>query len=132
MNDFEELSKYRISRAFETIKEAEAMISNKFWNASVNRIYYSCFYAVSGLLLTKNISPSTHKGVRQMFGLHFVQNGVVSKEMAKYYNDLFDRRQSGDYDDFILFNEETSEKLLKKAKEFVSMIDSIIKNENQT
>lgn len=68
-----ELVKYRISRAYETLKEAEAMIENQFWNASINRTYYACFYAVSALLLKKGIDTSTHKGVRQMFGLHFVQ-----------------------------------------------------------
>ena len=50
---------YRINRAFETIKEAESMIENEFWNASINRIYYACFYAVSGLLLKSDIDTST-------------------------------------------------------------------------
>jgi len=126
MNDFEELIHYRITRAFETISEAETMIANNHWNASVNRIYYACFYAVSALLLTQNISPSTHKGTRQMFGLHFVQNGQIPKNLAKYFNDLFDRRQSGDYDDFIQFDESTSQQLLKTGKEFVQFIDKLI------
>lgn len=30
----DDLINYRIDRAFETIKEAEAMIENEFWNAS--------------------------------------------------------------------------------------------------
>lgn len=46
------------------------MIENEFWNASINRIYYACFYAVSGLLLKYDINTSTYKGIRQMFGLH--------------------------------------------------------------
>ena len=39
INDNNELIKYRIERSFETIREAKTMIDNKFWNASINRIY---------------------------------------------------------------------------------------------
>ena len=80
----DDLINYRIRRAFETLMEAETMVENEFWNASINRIYYACFYAISGLLLKKGVDASTHKGIRQMFGLHYVQTGLVSKELAKF------------------------------------------------
>ena len=95
----DDLVTYRINRAFETLNEADKMIENQFWNASINRIYYACFYAVSGLLLKKGVDTSTHKGIRQMFGLHYVQTGLISKEYARFFSDLYDRRQTGDYDD---------------------------------
>ncbi len=59
------LIQYRINRAFETLREAETMIEHQFWNASINRVYYACFYAVSALLLKKGVDSSTHKGLRQ-------------------------------------------------------------------
>jgi uncharacterized protein (UPF0332 family) len=80
-----DLIKYRIDRSLETLKEAKTMIGNKFWNASVNRIYYSCYYAVSALLLKKSIETNSHKGIRQMFGLHFVQEGLVAKEDGRFF-----------------------------------------------
>jgi uncharacterized protein (UPF0332 family) len=126
----DDLVNYRISRAYETLKEAEAMMENYFWNASINRIYYACFYAVSGLLLKQGIDTSTHKGIRQMFGLHYVQTGLISKEYARFFSDLYDRRQTGDYDDFVLYDEETSKKLFSIANEFVQEIDSLTKREN--
>jgi len=43
---------------------------------------------------------------------------------------LYDRRQTGDYDDFVLYDEETSIKLFSIANEFVQEIDSLIKREN--
>ena len=70
--DLEDLVQYRISRSSETLREAETMIQNNFWNAAVNRIYYSCYYAVSALLLKKGVETNSHKGIRQMFGLHFI------------------------------------------------------------
>lgn len=122
----EDLIKYRISRSLETYKEAETMIKSGFWNASVNRIYYSCYYAVSGLLLMKTIETDSHKGIRQMFGLHFVQKGLVSKEDGRFFSDLYDRRQTGDYDDFFLYDEETVLNLFKQAEGFIERIIKLL------
>ncbi len=123
----EDLIKYRIDRSLETLKEAKTMIDNKFWNASVNRIYYSCYYAVSALLLKKSIETSSHKGIRQMFGLHFVQERLVSKEDGRFFSDLYDRRQTGDYDDYVSFDKETVLQLFNQTEGFLLRIIELIK-----
>ena len=120
----QELVEYRIHKARETFNEVSLHVENKLWNTSVNRLYYACYYAVIALLVDKDIHAQTHSGVRQMFGLHYVKTGLISKDLAKYYTDLFDRRQTGDYDDFVLYNEETVLSLYKQAKGF---IDRMIK-----
>lgn len=125
--DTNDLVKFRIERSFETFKEAKAMIDNEFWNASVNRIYYSCYYGVSALLLKKNIETNSHKGIRQMFGLHFVQQGLVSKEDGRFFSDLYDRRQTGDYDDFVTYDKETVLKLYEQADGFIFRIADMIR-----
>ena len=73
------------------------------WNACVNRLYYSCFYAVSALLARDGLSSSRHTGVRSLFNRHYVRPGKVPRELARLYNDLFERRQEGDYADFVRF-----------------------------
>lgn len=124
--DINDLIQYRKSRSLDTFKEAEIMIKSGYWNASVNRIYYACYYAVSGLLLTKTIETNSHKGIRQMFGLHLVQTGLVSKEDGRFFSDLYDRRQTGDYDDFFLYDEETVLNLFNQAKGFIERIVVLI------
>jgi uncharacterized protein (UPF0332 family) len=79
------------------------------------------------LLLKKGVDSSTHKGLRQMFGLHFVQTGIVSKENGKFFSDLFDRRQTGDYDDFITFDKETALNLFSTGSDFVKEITALIR-----
>jgi uncharacterized protein (UPF0332 family) len=83
--DLSDLIKYRVSRSFETLREAEILIENSFWNASVNRIYYFCFYIVSALLIKKSVETNSHKGIRQMFGLHFIQEGLVSRDDGRFF-----------------------------------------------
>jgi uncharacterized protein (UPF0332 family) len=125
-DNINDLINYRTERSVETLKEAKTMMDNGFWNASVNRIYYSCYYVVSALLLLKSVETGSHKGIRQMFGLHFVQKGIVSKEDGRFFSDLYDRRQTGDYDDFINYDESTVIQLYIQADEFIKRILKLI------
>lgn len=122
----EDLIRYRIERARETLEEVKALIELQFWNTAVNRLYYACFYAVSALLLQENIKTQTHAGVRQMLGLHFIQTNKLSRDLGRFYSDLYDKRQTGDYDDFVEFDEATVVDLQKSAEEFVMAIESQI------
>ena len=61
-----------------------------------------------------------------MFGWHFIQPGLVSKEDGRLFSDLFDKRQTGDYDDFILYEEETVKIYFHEATGFIQRIISLI------
>ena len=50
-----DLVKYRIARSRETLKEAELLAREKFYNAAINRLYYACYYASVALLLNNRI-----------------------------------------------------------------------------
>lgn len=128
MNSHEnsELVAYKLTRAKNTLKEAELLIDNKMWNAAVNRIYYACFYAVSGLLISKDIMAKKHSGVIQMFGLHFINTGIINKETGKFYSIVFDMRQSGDYNDYFNFEEAEVTCLFEPAKSFILEIEQAI------
>lgn len=69
----EEYIKYRFNRARETFEEALILKNNEKWNAVINRLYYTCFYAVIALLLKNGIETNSHEGSRTMFGLYFVK-----------------------------------------------------------
>lgn len=117
---------YRTKRAFESLVEAEDMLKLNHYHASINRIYYSCFYIVIALLLKSDFNPTTHKGARQLFNLHFVKPEIVQLELGKFYSLIYENRQKGDYDDFIEFDKETVLELLNTAKDFVNEINRII------
>jgi len=61
-----------------------------------------------------------------MLGLHFVSKGIVSKEDGKTFNDLFEKRHSGDYDDFVICDQEMVDNLLPKAKHFIDAISQLL------
>jgi len=131
MNEQEriELVKYRLQKAKDTLQEIDTHIENKFWNTAINRLYYACYYAVSGLLLKHKINSQTHAGVRQMLGLHFIKTGVIPNELGKLYSNLFNMRQSGDYDDFFTFEKDDVLINLSPANELIQKIETLINNQ---
>ena len=122
----QELVKYRITKARETFNEVGLHVENKLWNTAVNRLYYACYYAVIALLIDKDIKAQTHSGVRQMFGLHFIKSGLIDKDSGKFYTDIFDMRQTGDYDDYIDFRKEDVLDLIEPANELISKIEMLL------
>jgi uncharacterized protein (UPF0332 family) len=120
------LVSHRIARAFESLEEAKVLIEKNLFYASVNRLYYACFYIASALLLTKGLSSGKHSGVRAFFHQNFVKTGILSKEMGRIYDNLFDNRQKGDYSDFIKFDKNDVLKWFDETKIFVEETKKII------
>lgn len=119
--------KYRLDKAFESLADAKLLSQNKRWNACVNRLYYSAYYAVIALLLQDSYEGSTHQGVRNQFNLKFIKVGIIDKEYGKLYSKLFDWRQKGDYGDLFNFDEEQVFSLIKPTEEFLLEIQKLIK-----
>ncbi|MCX6328140.1 MAG: HEPN domain-containing protein [Bacteroidia bacterium] len=122
----DEYIKYRFKRAEESLEDALILIEKKRWNTSINRLYYSCFYAVISLLLKNGFITKTHNGARTKFGNEFVKTGILDKKYGKLYSKLFDFRQKGDYGDLFDFDDKTVLPLVDQVREFISMIKGMI------
>ncbi len=117
---------YRLQRSKETFSEVQTLIEHEFWNTSINRMYYAGFYAVSALLIKEGVETSSHSGVRQKFGELFVKTGLISRDLAKHYSDLFEKRSKGDYNDFFDFDKETVLRLYPLTQALISRIEELI------
>ena len=118
---------YRYQRANETIKEVPYLKQQGYYNTAINRLYYACYYAAIALLIKHGINPSTHAGVKQMIGMHFVATNRLSRESGRCFSLLLERRHSSDYDDFAYSSEEEIDELLPKAMAFIEAIGSLLK-----
>lgn len=125
--NIEALATYRYQRALETLEEVPFLKQQGYYNTAINRLYYACYYAAVALLIKHEINPSTHAGVKQMIGMHFVATGRLSREVGRSFSLLFERRHSSDYDDFAYSSAEEIDELLPKAKAFIDAIDKLLK-----
>ena len=115
---------FRIEKARKTLEEIPILVKHGLWNTAVNRLYYACFFAVTALLINQQIETKTHAGALRMLSLHFTKTEKLSIALNRFYADLFDNRQSGDYADFTYFDREMVEELHKQA---IVFIDAIVK-----
>ena len=125
--DLNDYIKYRVAKSKESYEDAKLLFSNERYNASINRLYYSCFYIIIALLIKNHIETQTHNGVRTQFSLNFIKSGKVDKKYGKLYSKLFDWRQKGDYGDLFDYNKELVEPLIDDVAEFISVLENLIK-----
>lgn len=105
-----------MKESLECIEDAESLLTNARYRSSVNRSYYSMFYAVLAVINTLELSTSKHTGAIFIFDKEFVKTGKFPKSTSKWFHDAFIKRQESDYLDFKEVKKEEAENILKNGK----------------
>ena len=127
----EALISYRMERSRESIRAAEIMLENEMLTISMNRVYYSMFYAVQALLALYKVSFSKHGQVKGYFNRELIKTGIFSVDMGKLYNKVFEYRQKFDYVDFAVPDRDMVSEYIEKAREFHAKIKEYIQTQQQ-
>ncbi|MCF8338568.1 MAG: HEPN domain-containing protein [Bacteroidales bacterium] len=121
-----DLIKYRLARAWETLDDAKILAENEKWNSSINRLYYASFYAITALLLNSGLISKSHNGTKNLFSEYFIKTGILPIEYGKLHSQLFTWRQKGDYADLFDFDEEKVTPYIEPVKELIELIENKI------
>ena len=117
-------------RAKKYLHSAKVLIKEKDYESAVSRVYYAMFYTVEAILLTKNLSFSSHKGAISAFGEQYIKTGIFPKEMSRNLNEAFEKRQIGDYEYTFVIPEKDAKAVLKYGVDFVKTIELYLKGNN--
>ena len=98
---------------------------------SMNRVYYSMFYAVQALLALYKVSFSKHGQVKGYFNRELIKKGIFPVDMGKLYNKVFEYRQKFDYVDFAVPDRDMVSEYIEKAREFHAKINEYIQTQQQ-
>jgi len=118
--------RYWWSKAEESLTSAEREMKAGSLGFAMNRIYYAAFYAVSAALLERQSSSKKHSGVRSAFHREFIKNGLLDPQWGRFYNELFEDRQEGDYVALIEFELDYVQDQLIRCREFLTQLRSLI------
>lgn len=118
----EAVVQYWWAKAEESLKSAERELAASSFNFAMNRIYYSAFYAVSAVLLKRQISFKKHSAVRSAFHSEFIKPGLPDVNWGKFYDRLFEDRQEGDYLALVEFESGYVKDKLNSRKKFLYAI----------
>lgn len=118
MSEIESLLK----RADRYLVTADVLVREGDYESSVSRSYYAMFFSAQALLLSKDLSYSSHKMTISAFGEHFIKTGIFTKDMGKDFNKAFDRRQISDYNHEFIIDKSEAEEIVVSGKSFVNKI----------
>jgi len=121
-----EVVRYWLEKAEESMVSARREFDAGSLTFTMNRLYYSAFYAVSALLMARKLSFKKHSGVRAAFHQHFIKTGILEQEWGRFYDRLFGDRQEGDYMAFISFETDYVETQLNQCAHFLEHIRPLI------
>jgi uncharacterized protein (UPF0332 family) len=124
----EDLIRYRMEQARETLHEAQILLDEAALRGALNRAYYAMFYALLALLATRQLGTSRHSGALALFDREFVKTGVFPRELSRSLHLAFDRRQRHDYGEMTSVSYEVAEDTLAQAKEFVTAIEAHLRS----
>lgn len=105
------------------LRTAELSLDDGDYDSCVSRCYYAMFFMAEALLLAKDITASTHKGVIALFGEHYITTGIIEKELGKSLRRAYDLRQKGDYSTGFMVKESEAKEILEQAREFISKVE---------
>lgn len=121
-----------IRKARKSLGAARELFNSKYYDFSVSRAYYSMFYCVEALLLTKSLSFSKHSASIANFGKHFIKTGLLPSNLLSYVSDAFKDRQRGDYEALDIISKEGAETHLRNAEEFLVHTIKYLKTHNKS
>lgn len=120
----QELIRYRLRQAEESLEEAAFLLSGRKSPRSViNRAYYAMFYAVLALLVNEPYTSSKHAGVLSYFNRNFIKSGLLPEALGRALNKAFELRQRGDYREYVELTPEQVEPFIREAEAFISAVN---------
>ena len=116
-----------IDKAEKFLSTAEQALNIEDYDSCASRCYYAMFFMAEAVLLTKNLTASSHKGVISLFGEHFVKTKILERNLGKALNDAYDKRLVGDYGVGFTFTKDQAQDLLETAQDFVQKLKNYLK-----
>jgi hypothetical protein len=120
------LARHRFDRAETTLNEAIDELRRSNYRLTVNRAYYSVFYAMRAFLATVNKDSSKHSGVMALFNQYFIKTGTIPEVNFKAIQSLMDLRHEGDYQDFAKITEEEALGSVETAKMIIELWKDVL------
>jgi hypothetical protein len=124
----EDLLRYRMEQAHETLREAGILLREAALRGAVNRAYYAMFYALLALLATKRLGTSKHSGAISLFDREFVKAGLFPRELSRALHLAYERRQSHDYGEMVLITPQLAQETVEDARTFVDAVETYLRS----
>lgn len=115
-----------IDRAERRLEAAHHLLKEGFYEDAVSRAYYCMYFGAKALLLRKDITVKTHRGLLAKFGLEFVDEGVIEDYYGRALRIAEELREEADYSITRKISFEEAESVIEDAKKFLNRIVRVL------
>lgn len=124
----DELIKYRLQQANETIELVKFLIDSDKYEIAVNRIYYGMYYSLTALALKNEFNTSKHLQLIGWFNKEFISSGILEKKYGRILRLAFQYRTKGDYDAYVTFEKDEVINIYIEMIDFIKEISNLLKS----
>ncbi len=118
-----------LEEAEEKLDSAKLLLQNGYFKDAVSRAYYCMYNAARALLLTKDMSPKTHRGLISKFGEEFMKMEDEAKNYAAILHKAEDMREMADYGVYKEISRDMAENVVDDAELFLKKIREVLKRQ---
>ncbi len=116
------------AKANEKLRSAKLLYDNSLWEDAASRAYYTAFLSVSAVLLSRDLTYSSHRQTIGAFNKEHVKPGDFPSTYGRRLNKMREDREAGDYRTDCDIGEmiakediEFAEEVMDKCKKFLSV-----------
>ena len=120
------LSSYRIEQAQECLDTAKLCLEAEKYKTAANRSYYCVFHAIRAILALDGMDFKKHRSVINYFRVNYIKEGTFDKKLSIILRDLFEIRNSCDYNDYYVVSKKDVECQVAQAEHFLNEINKHI------
>lgn len=92
---------------------------------AVSAAYYAFHAAAEGLLLSEGVAITSHAGLRNRLGLHFIRRDRLPVDLARALYRLEEDRADADYD-LRSFRKKKAQSRLDEVEEYLSQMELLL------
>jgi uncharacterized protein (UPF0332 family) len=129
-NKENDLCKYRLDSADETLQAAKLCMENGHYKDAINRSYYAAFYAVKAVLAIEGKDFKRHKDVVAYFNQKYISTDKFPREVGRKLANLQQKRENGDYNDFFVASRDETQKQYEAAEYIIGEVRKYIGGKN--
>ena len=122
-----DLSKYRLTKAEETLETAKRDMNAEDYASANNRAYYCIFHAMRAVIALDGEDYKKHSAVIARFTMNYLKTEILSREYGKLISNASLIRNRSDYEDFYICSIEDTQKLVEGAEDFLHSVNAYLR-----
>ena len=118
-----------LERAETCLREARHLQQADLPYGAASRAYYAVFHAARALLFSIGLEPTSHGGVVNLLGEHFVRPGLLAPELARLVSRMHADRHDADYFLQAVFTAAEGANAIADAERFLAEVAPLLDRE---